>query len=98
MIIEINDDLYERILTIVKSKNITVYEELKSIPPYKNKSIKHARDTRSENIKVNINQAIKDLINKNINPTKYQVKKLTNISYVTLNKYYDMILIESKQL
>jgi len=56
--------------------------------------LKAIRELKTQRVKQTINQTIKELLQANISPTKYQIHKLTNIAYVTLNKYYDEVLNE----
>jgi len=53
-----------------------------------------ARMIKTDRIKIAIKSTIQALHAQNIIPTKYQVNKQTNISYITLNKYYDEVLHE----
>jgi hypothetical protein len=97
MIIDIEDDLFYKIIKIVKSRNIKVYEQLQIIEPLKvntNDTLSNARDIKTKRVKQSIKTTLKELIKANINPTKYQMHKRTKIAYVTLNKYYDDILKE----
>ncbi|QNM88959.1 hypothetical protein [Aliarcobacter cryaerophilus] len=45
-------------------------------------------------MKQSIKETIKELLNKDISPTKYKVNKATGIAFKTLNKYYVDILEE----
>ena len=47
-------------------------------------------------MKQTIKETIKELLSKDISPSKYKVNKATGIAYITLNKYYDDILEEVK--
>ncbi len=99
MIINIKDELFEKALNIVKSRNNAIYNELKKIEPIKDPTknyLEKARETKTNNIKENIKQTIKSLYSQDIAPTKYQINKLTKISYVTLAKYYEDALQEVK--
>ena len=90
MLIDINDELYYQVVKIVKSRNLTIYEQLQKIKPYDVLAI--ARATKTKRVKDTIKTALRDTIESNINPSKYQVHKRTKTPYVTINKYYDDIL------
>jgi hypothetical protein len=97
MIIDIEDELFYKVVQIVKSRNTKVYEQLEQITPLDTiprDTLQKARDTKTLRIKGNIKKAIIELLQAKRNPTKYQIHKSTNIAYVTLNKYYDDILDE----
>jgi len=96
MLIEIEESLFNKVLKIVKSRNIKVYEELnriQAIEPHKD-TITTARAIRTQRVKQTIKETIKTLIEANTNPTKYQINKVTGISYPTLKKYYKELLDE----
>jgi len=92
VIIDISGELFYKVVSIVKSRNIKIYEQLQKIKPYD--VLATARATKTSKIKDSIKKAIQDTIQLNIKPTKYQVHKRTKIAYVTINKYYDDILKE----
>jgi len=95
MIIEIEDKLYNKVLNIVKSRNITIYNELKEIKPYiPINTLETARDIKTQRVKQSIKETIKELIIQDITPSKYQINKSRKIAYATLNKYYNDILKE----
>ena len=95
MIIDISDELFYKVVSIVKSRNLTIYEQLQKIKPYD--VLATARATKTSKIKNSIKTALQYTIQSNIKPTKYQVHKRTKIAYVTINKYYEDILKEVKQ-
>lgn len=98
MIIEINDDLFLEVKELIKDKNINLYKQLEKIKPLdsslKNNSLQTARDTKTKRIKQSIKETIISLYSQDISPTKYKVNKITNIAYLTINKYYNEILEE----
>ena len=100
MIIDINDELFEKVKQIVKGRNLSIYEQLEEIKPLDtvatNNTLQQAREIKTYRIKQSIKETIKSLINENINPTKYKINKLTGISFITINKYYQSILDEVK--
>ena len=97
MIIDINEELFHKVKQIVKSRNLSIYEQLEEIKPLDtvatNTLIK-AREVKTQRIKQSIKETIKSLTNEDISPTKYKVNKRTGISFVTINKYYQSILDE----
>ena len=102
MIIEIRDDLFDKVVEIVKHRNLSIYNELKEIKPLDDTvttdtTLQQARDIKTQRVKQSIEQSIKELLSKDISPTKYKVNKATGIAFVTLNKYYDDILEEIKR-
>lgn len=100
MIINIDEELFQKVKQIVKSRNLSIYEELETIKPLDtvatDNTLQQAREVKTLRIKQSINETIKCLYNQNITPTKYKINKLTGISFITLNKYYDDILQEVK--
>lgn len=97
MIIEIDDDLFNKLKQLMKNRSKSIYEQLEQIKPLENistNSIQQAREVKTQRIKQSIEETIKSLYNEDITPTKYQIHKRTNIAYVTINKYYDEILDE----
>lgn len=100
MIINIDEELFQKVKQIVKSRNLSIYEELETIKPLDtiptDNTLQQAREVKTQRIKQSINETIKSLYNQNISPTKYKINKLTGISFITLNKYYDDILQEVK--
>ncbi len=98
MIIDINEELFHKVKQIVKSRNLSIYEQLEEIKildtvATDNTLIK-AREVKTQRIKQSIKETIKSLTNEDISPTKYKVNKRTGISFVTINKYYQSILDE----
>lgn len=97
MLIEIDKDLYNKMVQIVKLRNSTLYNQVKDIKALDNiptSTIDKARTVKTDRIKINIKSTLRELVGSNINPTKYKVHKITKIAYITLNKYYDDILDE----
>ena len=99
MIIEIRDDLFDKVVEIVKHRNLSIYNELKEIKPLDTvatDTLAKARELKTQKVKQLISRTIKELLSKDISPTKYKVHKATGIAFVTINKYYDDILEEVK--
>lgn len=98
MIIEIRDDLFYKLVDLMKNRNTTIYNELKEIKPLDrvatDNTLTKAREIKTQKVKQSIKENIKELLNQDISPTKYQIHKRTKIAYVTINKYYDDILEE----
>ena len=100
MIIEIRDDLFYKLVELMKNRNTTIYNELKDIKPLDTvatDTLAKARELKTQKVKQLISRTIKELLNQDISPTKYQIHKRTKIAYVTINKYYDDILEEIKR-
>ena len=100
MIIEIRDDLFYKLVELMKHRNLTIYNELKEIKPLNtvatDRTLQQARELKTKRVKQSIEQSIKELLSKDIQPTKYRINKATGIAFITLNKYYDDILEEVK--
>ena len=100
MIIEIRDDLFDKVVEIMKHRNLSIYNELKEIKPLDtvatDNTLQKARELKTQRVKQLIRETIKELLSKDIQPTKYRINKATGIAFVTLNKYYDDILEEVK--
>ena len=100
MIIEIRDDLFDKVVEIMKHRNLSIYNELKEIKPLNrvatDTTLQQARELKSQRVKQSIEQSIKELLSQDIQPTKYKINKKTGIAFITLNKYYDDILEEVK--
>ena len=97
MIIEIRDDLFYKLVDLMKNRNSTIYNELKEIKPIAvatDNILTKARELKTERVKQSIKETIKELLNNNIKPTKYKINKSTGIAFKTLSKYYDDILEE----
>lgn len=94
MIIKIEDTLFYKVVDIVKASNSSIYEQLQQIKPFD--VLANARAVKTDKVKAAIRTTIRELINDNINPTKYQVHKRTKTPYTTLKKYFDEILEEVK--
>ena len=100
MIIQIRDDLFDKVVEIMKHRNLSIYNELKEIKPLNrvatDTTLQQARELKTQRVKQSIEQSIKELLSKDISPNKYKVNKATGIAFITLNKYYDDILEEVK--
>ena len=100
MIIQIRDDLFDKVVEIVKHRNLSIYNELKEIKPLDtlatDTTLQQARDIKTQKVKQLIGKTIKELLSQDIQPTKYKVHKATGIAFITLRKYYDDILEEVK--
>ena len=98
MIIDINEELFHKVKQIVKSRNLSIYEQLEEIKPLDtvttDNTLIKAREVKTQRIKQSIKETIKSLTNEDISPTKYKINKRTGISFVTINKYYQTILDE----
>ena len=98
MIIEIRDDLFDKVVELMKHRNQSIYNELKEIKPLDtvatDTTLQQAREVKTQKIKQLIRETIQELLSKNINPTKYKVNKRTGIAFITINKYYQSILDE----
>ena len=100
MIIEIRDDLFYKLVDLMENRSKSIYNELKEIKPLEvatDNTLQQARDIKTQKVKQTIEQSIKELLSKDISPTKYRINKSTGIAFVTLNKYYDDILEEIKR-
>ncbi len=101
MIIQIRDDLFYKLVELMKHRNLSIYNELKEIKPLDDtvatdRTLQQARELKTQRVKQSIEQSIKELLSKDISPNKYKVHKRTKIAFITLNKYYDGILEEVK--
>ena len=100
MIISIDDELFQKVKQIVKGRNLTLFNELELIKPLDtvatdiNTTLAKAREIKTQRIKESIKETIKSLHSQDIQPTKYKINKLTGISFITINKYYQSILDE----
>ena len=97
MIIDIQDELFIKLLSIVKVRNTKVYEELQQIQPININTIdtlSNARTIKTDRIKERIKSALINLLQAKEQPTRYKVHNQTGITYSTLKKYYDEILDE----
>ena len=101
MIIEIRDDLFYKLVELMKHRSKSIYNELKEIQPLDtvatDTTLNKARELKTQRVKQLIRETIQELLSKDISPTKYKVNKATGIAFVTLNKYYDDILEEIKR-
>jgi len=97
VIIEIDEELFNKIKEVMKNRSKSIYEELENITPLislPNNTLQKARDIKTQRVKQSIKETIKSLYRENMKHTKYQIHKRTGIAYVTINKYYDEILDE----
>ena len=100
MIIQIRDDLFYKLVELMENRSKSIYNELKEIKPLDTvatDTLAKARELKTQKVKQTIEQSIKELLSKDISPTKYRINKSTGIAFVTLNKYYDDILEEFKR-
>ena len=102
MIISIDDDLFYKLVELMKHRNLSIYNELKEIQPLDDtvatdNTLQQARDTKTARVKQSIKETIKELLSKDISPTKYRINKSTGIAFITLKKYYSDILEEIKR-
>ena len=102
MIINIDDDLFHKVKQIVKSRNVSIFEQLEQLKPLEaittnTNTLQTARDIKTQRVKQSIKETIKSLYSEDMKPTKYQIHKRTGIAYVTINKYYDDIIQELKR-
>ena len=100
MIIDIKDELFEKVKQIVKGRNFTLFNEMEQIKPLDtaatDTTLIKAREIKTQRIKQSIKETIKTLHSQDIQPTKYKINKLTGIAFITINKYYQSILDEVK--
>ena len=98
MIIEIRDDLFYKLVDLMKNRNLSIYNELKEIKPLDrvatDNTLTKAREIKTQKVKQSIKEAIQELLNNDIKPTKYKINKSTGIAFKTLSKYYEDILKE----
>jgi hypothetical protein len=101
LIISIDEELFQKVKQIVKSRNLSIFEQLEEIKPLDkittDTTLQQARKIKTQRIKESIKETIKSLIDENISPTKYQINKRTGIAFITINKYYDDIIQEFKR-
>ena len=98
MIIEIRDDLYYKLVDLMKHRNLSIYNELKEIQPLDtvttDNTLATAREIKTQKVKQSIKETIQELLNNDIKPSKYKINKSTGIAFKTLSKYYEDILKE----
>ena len=98
MIIEIRDDLFYKLVDLMENRSKSIYNELKEIKPLDtvgtDNTLQKARELKTQKVKQLIRETIKELLSKDIQPTKYRINKATGIAFVTLNKYFQSILEE----
>ena len=100
MIIEIRDDLFYKLVDLMENRSKSIYNELKEIKPLEvatDNTLQQARELKTKRVKQSIKETIKELLSKDISPTKYRINKSTGIAFVTLNKYYSHILEDIKR-
>ena len=101
MIIEINEELFNKVKQLMKNRSKSIYDELETIKPIEiitaDTTLQTARAVKTQRIKQSIKETIKSLISEDIKLSKYQIHKRTGIAYVTINKYYDDILADVKR-
>ena len=100
MIIEIKDDLFYKLVELMENRSKSIYNELKEIKPLDTvatDTLAKARELKTQKVKQTIEQSIKELLSKDISPTKYRINKSTGIAFITLKKYYSDILEEIKR-
>ena len=101
MIISIDEELFHKVKQIVKGRNLSIYEQLENIKPLDtvatDTTLAKARELKTKRVKQLIRETIKELLSKDISPSKYKINKSTGIAFVTLNKYYDGILEDIKR-
>ena len=100
MIIQIRDDLFYKLVELMKHRNLSIYNELKEIQPLRvatDTTLQQARELKTKRVKQLISRTIKELLSQDIQPTKYKVHKATGIAFITLKKYYNGILEEIKR-
>ena len=98
MIIDIDEELFNKLKELMKNRSKSIYEELEAITPLDavatvttDTSLIKARAIKTQRIKQSIKETIESLNSQSIEPTKYKIHKRTGIAYVTINKYYDEI-------
>ncbi|MGB3750255.1 MAG: hypothetical protein WA945_01670 [Arcobacteraceae bacterium] len=94
MLIEIDEDLFNKIKELMKNRSVSMYEKLEEIKPIEVGTLQKARSKRTQKVIQSIKETIKSLYSEDMKPTKYQIHKRTGIAYVTINKYYDEIVEE----
>ena len=101
MVIEIREELFYKLVDLMENRSKSIYNELKEIKPLDtvatDTTLQQARELKTQKVKQTIEQSIKELLSKDISPTKYRINKKTGIAFITLNKYYDDILEEIKR-
>ncbi len=102
MIINIDDELFHKVKQIVKSRNLSIFEQLENLKPLTTittdtNTLQTVIDIKTQRVKQSIKETIKSLYSEDVKPTKYQIHKRTGIAYVTINKYYDEIVEEIKR-
>ncbi len=98
MIIEIRDDLFYKLVDLMENRSKSIYNELKEIKPLDtvgtDTTLQQARELKTQRVKQLIRETIKELLSKDITPSKYKINKATGIAFATLNKYHQSILDE----
>ncbi|PWE20081.1 hypothetical protein [Aliarcobacter skirrowii] len=100
MIIEIREELFYKLVELMKHRNLSIYNELKEIKPLDtvatDTTLATAREIKTQKVKQSIKETIQELLNNDIKPTKYKINRATGIAFKTLSKYYNDILEEVK--
>ena len=97
MIIEIKEDIFNKMLSVAKGRNSKLYDELVLLKPINLTTLDtlaKARTIKTVKVKERIRIALYELIQAKEQPSRYKVHKHTKITYNTLKKYYDEILDE----
>jgi hypothetical protein len=97
MIIDLSEELFEKVMQIVKNNDLIMFNEMEQLKPLTvtaDTTLVKARTIKTQRVKQSIKETIKSLYKQGIAPTKYKINKLTGISFITLNKYYSNILRE----
>ncbi|PHO12560.1 hypothetical protein CPG38_06850 [Malaciobacter marinus] len=98
MIIEIEEELFNKLKDLMKNRSKSIYEELSQIKPLEtvatDNTLEKAREVKTQRVKQSIKETIKSILNANMKLSKYQIHKRTGIAYITINKYYDEIFDE----
>ncbi|RYA24272.1 hypothetical protein CRU96_03225 [Malaciobacter halophilus] len=98
MIIEIEEELFNKLKDLMKNRSKSIFEQLEQIKPLPavatDNTLIKAREVKTQRVKQSIKETIKSLYNQDTKPTKYQIHKRTGIAYITINKYYDEIFDE----
>ena len=87
---QIDDEMYAEILKVLEKKAIKLYRRVLEVDDVKNDNgLEKARAIKTSKKKDEIEKAMLEITKKGEKITKYKIHQLTNIAYVTLNKYYD---------
>ena len=90
---QIDNELYKEVLEALEKRNKRLYKKMLELNDVDKNGLKKARAKKSDRKMDEIKKAILKISKEeHSQPSKYQVHKLTNIAYVTINKYYDEIV------